>query len=107
VIPVIEQLTQDFSTHRIQPVVSPHRCGANLKVSNLIAGRYLRDDTLPRFFWLLPINDGLGLRTEARTASRDAVAITLPPHLAGSSRGKMRPSTLISYENYNEGYMNV
>ena len=77
-IPVIEQLTQDFSTHRIQPVVSPHRCGANLKVSNLIAGRYLRDDTLPRFFWLLPINDGLGLRTEARTWSRRGMLWPLP-----------------------------
>jgi ceramide glucosyltransferase len=35
VIPVIEQLTHDFSTHRIQLVVNPNRCGANLKVSNL------------------------------------------------------------------------
>lgn len=27
----------------------------------LIAGSYLGDETLPRFFWLLPVNDGLGL----------------------------------------------
>jgi len=35
VIPVIEQLIDDFSTHRIQLVVNPHQRGANLKVSNL------------------------------------------------------------------------
>jgi ceramide glucosyltransferase len=27
----------------------------------LIAGRYVGDDNLPCFFWLLPLNDGLGL----------------------------------------------
>ena len=27
----------------------------------LIAGCYLRDENLPLFFWLLPINDVLGL----------------------------------------------
>ena len=35
VIPVIKRLIHNFSSHRIQLVVNPHRCGTNLKVSNL------------------------------------------------------------------------
>ncbi len=40
-------------------------CGMTLALrlltTFLIAGSYLGDETLPRFFWLLPVNDGLGL----------------------------------------------